>query len=541
MSGQTQFFSRPLSESASLRGEEGSPKSHFLIAPAVWLVLMCLAPAKVAAMNGFVNDFQLSPSNVVSGFSAMDAEADTLGNVYVFWKNTEEEGHSILQKRSEAGELVWQRSIVSPGFDYHTSYHSVSVATDQRRVAIAYGAVVRSDNRRKGFVVIFDSSGNTLVGPLWVDSLISPPTIGSGDVGDVVFRGDGGVSVPVQDTLWSAGHLYVVNFDSSGTSIGPPIRVDTCSGVPSSCWGVQLVRAQELPNGGFVVCWDASIRYGTELGGRVPLYRLFDSNGQSVGPVRMTTFDSLGAKYQCLQDDISPFYCSGNNGDVAVAEDGRFIIGWHSCAEVPQGWPYLKIEARVFDIAGNPVTHAFLVTDTISNSDLLVPHAGYGRGHFYLIWTDSRNTTFADGRRDTYGQKISLAGELVGPNYRLNDPAFSPRYNDENYAITAMRTGILSLWEDLRLYPDSGFNVYGQIQPDSLFGVYRPGDVVVDYSVDTQDIISMVNYIFKSGQPAMGGKKYSDISGDCTATAVDIILLVNYVFKSGPPPLPPCE
>jgi hypothetical protein len=493
--------------------------------------------------GGFVDDFRLSPSNMVSGFAAMDAEADALGNVYVIWRNTKVDGRAILQKRGETGALIWQDTIATPGFDFQTSYHSVSVARDQRRIAVGYGSVIQSSNFRKGFVAVYDSSGHLLVGPVWVDSLISPPTQNSGSVGDVVFRGDGGLSIPVKDTFWMSGDisLFVVNFDSLGLPIGEPIQVDTPAGPLTDCWGPQFVRSQELPNGGFVVCWDGHIRYLGQLGGQVPLYRLFDSSGQPSSEVRITSFDSTGQGYRCLQDVLSPFYSSGNNGDVAVAEDGRFIIGWHSCVELPSEWPYIKIQARIFDLEGHPLTRSFLVTDTISNVDYLFPHAGYGRGEFYFIWTDSRNTNIVDGRRDTYGQKISVVGDLVGPNYRLNNPAFSPQYNDENYAITVMRSGVFSAWEDLRLYPDSGFNIYAQIQPDSLFGVYWPGDIVVDYKIDAGDVIALVNYIFKSGQPAMGGRKYSDISGDCTATAVDIILLVNYVFKSGPPPLPPCE
>lgn len=62
------------------------------------------------------------------------------------------------------------------------------------------------------------------------------------------------------------------------------------------------------------------------------------------------------------------------------------------------------------------------------------------------------------------------------------------------------------------------------------------GDVNVSGTINSSDIIFLVNYVFKAGPiPACGGVS-GDVQCSGAVTSSDIIYLVNYVFKGGPPP-----
>jgi len=70
--------------------------------------------------------------------------------------------------------------------------------------------------------------------------------------------------------------------------------------------------------------------------------------------------------------------------------------------------------------------------------------------------------------------------------------------------------------------------------------VLLSGDVTNDGSVTSQDIISMVNHVFKSGPAPVPVPLVGDADCSGTLTANDIIRLVNYVFKSAGAPCNVC-
>lgn len=65
---------------------------------------------------------------------------------------------------------------------------------------------------------------------------------------------------------------------------------------------------------------------------------------------------------------------------------------------------------------------------------------------------------------------------------------------------------------------------------------YIVGDVNADGSINSSDIIYLVNYVFKGGLPPMPLNDAGDANCDLSVTSSDIIFLVNYVFRGGPKP-----
>lgn len=70
--------------------------------------------------------------------------------------------------------------------------------------------------------------------------------------------------------------------------------------------------------------------------------------------------------------------------------------------------------------------------------------------------------------------------------------------------------------------------------------VLLSGDVTNDASVTSQDIIFMVNHLFKSGPTPVPVALVGDVDCSGTLTANDVIRLVNFVFKSGASPCDVC-
>jgi len=62
------------------------------------------------------------------------------------------------------------------------------------------------------------------------------------------------------------------------------------------------------------------------------------------------------------------------------------------------------------------------------------------------------------------------------------------------------------------------------------------GDVNESGSINSADIIYLVNYVFKGGAPPTCSPTAGDVNCSGSTNSADVIFLVNYVFKGGPPP-----
>ena len=78
-----------------------------------------------------------------------------------------------------------------------------------------------------------------------------------------------------------------------------------------------------------------------------------------------------------------------------------------------------------------------------------------------------------------------------------------------------------------------------QIEP--ICPIIVTGDVDVTGTLTSTDIISLVNYVFKSGPNPMPCAASGDVNCDGGVTSTDIIFMVNHVFKSGPVPCDVCS
>lgn len=66
------------------------------------------------------------------------------------------------------------------------------------------------------------------------------------------------------------------------------------------------------------------------------------------------------------------------------------------------------------------------------------------------------------------------------------------------------------------------------------------GDVNVNGSITSADIIYLVGYVFKGGAAPLPCAAAGDVNCNGSVTSADIIYLVGYVFKGGPAPCDVC-
>ena len=63
-----------------------------------------------------------------------------------------------------------------------------------------------------------------------------------------------------------------------------------------------------------------------------------------------------------------------------------------------------------------------------------------------------------------------------------------------------------------------------------------PGDVNADAEILVTDVIYLINYLWKGGDPPQPIPSCGDIQCDGEIDVQDVIYLINYLFKGGPPP-----
>ncbi len=115
------------------------------------------------------------------------------------------------------------------------------------------------------------------------------------------------------------------------------------------------------------------------------------------------------------------------------------------------------------------------------------------------------------------GYSISPAGVISGVTSDTGLYAFTVRITENNFGT----------------YVEGQFSIH--ISPTSFI----PGDVNGDHSVDVEDLVYMVEYMFNDG-PAPAMEASADVNGDCSVDISDVVYMAEYEFLSGPAPVVGC-
>jgi hypothetical protein len=484
-----------------------------------------------------------------------DIDADTLGNFYVVWQEgitsgVGPDGKQVITRIRNDGALnkrfvvidavvngdttqgfTWPGRIdISKGGDLLAVEYARCIHPLRHQLNAASAALL--PEYQYDFVQVFDSMGAFALHEVWVDSLQPGHKAHTVDIA-LFDSGFTGVWTELTGDFYSS---YVQPFDLAGNKNGGYSRVDTCANF--SCVGPQDKRSDSW-HGGFVVTWDDLIlELGT--GEQRPVFRIYDSLGQPASPAIAAAYEST---YVADCGGSTPGYQSGYFPDVACADNGEFMLVWASCDGLVFGSYGAKPWGQIYHSDGTPKSGLILLADSAPHDAIDIKVTWGDDGNYYAAWADSRySCAQCFYPLDVFIQKVSPGGVPIGSNYIINDVRQQVA-NGYDVDIAVSRGRACVIWRDFRDYPvpDDDGAFYGQIVSVDLIGTYLHGDVNLDYMLTSADVIYLVNYVFKSGQPPMPGLLYGEVTGDCVTNSTDIIYYVNFVFKGGASLLEACS
>jgi len=136
-----------------------------------------------------------------------------------------------------------------------------------------------------------------------------------------------------------------------------------------------------------------------------------------------------------------------------------------------------------------------------------------------------------------FAQRFDTLGTPIGVNHVINNVPYALGANQGIFDAVVVDSYLVIVWMDFRDSPKTHGLLYMQTMTLSSVGRVVPGDLDVNDTINSADIIFMVNYVFKSGAYPQPQPLAADVTGNCMVNSADIIYLVNYVFKAGAPPV----
>ncbi|MCK4577001.1 hypothetical protein KAU34_11385, partial [candidate division WOR-3 bacterium] len=278
---------------------------------------------------------------------------------------------------------------------------------------------------------------------------------------------DGDFVVVWDDQRDGNGDVYGQLFDNMGNTLGSNFRIDQCPGTES-----QYDPEVSMNKNNFVVSWYDGRSYtsiykrrfnnnGTPVENEVMVNDLKGTNNQNRsaidmnanGDVVVTWRDErnpLGVYFQRLNDvgDIlgSNIYVNnGNKPDVAVSNDGSFIISYRYSRSV-----YFKMFTSGGDSIGPPAR----ASDTTYNYRYRPSIDIDSSGNFVITWYDNRNGNF-----DIYAQRFDSIGDTIGVNFRVDDDLGTSEQSYPAVAVSSEGRFIIT-WHD---YRNGDFDIFGQV------------------------------------------------------------------------------
>ncbi len=156
---------------------------------------------------------------------------------------------------------------------------------------------------------------------------------------------------------------------------------------------------------------------------------------------------------------------------------GNYLVAWEDNRHGQ--W---EIYAQLWNCAKQSVNAAVRITNNASHQ--LAPDVACGKSPTgcWVVWEDFRN-----GQWEIYGQRLTVAGALVGGNVRLTNNASIQRYptitrNPENTGCAL--ESFMVAWQDSRNSANTGTDIYIQ-QLDNL-GALCGGNLAVTNALGNQ-------------------------------------------------------
>lgn len=486
-----------------------------------------------------VDDFRINEGTIGSP-QTVHVSADRTGRFVVAWIQQKAYVKQFRLDGSIVGKLIEAPDIFEQEQKLGLHNTTVALQPDGKIILLRTMGKDSTDSQGnfypldRGYLNIFDSLGNNIVESFRPDSLPAE--------GNYRFRyywnglacdKNGNFVVAFNTNNGTCGpdnQIFFQRFYPDGSKNGNLTNLD-CGNLNECNFCIQDRSLSMNCDGRFVISWDAAH-------GQYPHAALYYPDGTPVRePFILSCGDSLVDEL-CTLPGKDHCMAMGSAPKVGIDSFGNFMTAFNGCGPDPTG---THVKARLFDSLGNERT---------PNMDIQeLEYTGYywhrpwalatQDGGYVVVWADKTLWTPDKPGVDIWAKRFNADGQQIGIKYRINNPVSSV-ISGEVFGAAISNGHLFVTWLDIRGRPEVYAGVYAQIMPVEEVGVFTPGDLNYDYSVNLTDLIGIVNYVFKGADPPEGSPLVCDVNGDCKVTLADIIYLVNYLFKGGPVPQPGC-
>lgn len=397
-----------------------------------------------------------------------------------------------------------------------------------------------------GFFHLIDSTGSPEIDPICAmgnpstfdDVWIRMPIRGC-------FSGTGiaGISMSI-DSVWV--RLYYTETDSLSPLVNPIRLPHPLAEEPE--WDGQSILERSTvmgvaDDGSFVVAW--IMRSSPELYGWHTYFVVY--NADYTPRTEVTLVECDGSPYELDS-------CKGKHAeriDLAIEPDGDFYIAMGGLDGPGYCWVRNHIWVSGYAADGTKKYGPTRVDDADSTwmdiHEKITPNiACNSQGDVLVIWADGREFADCDEAgcncwnrpRNLYAQKIDPNGNLIGPNYRINDVAGSLGVggNQIDCDMNDLDQTIFT-WNDF-----SADAIMAQLMSYKDIGTFIPGDINLSMSADIADLTFLVEHMFLGELKQFWPRDLIDINGDdAFGDIADLVYLVDYMFLGGPTPVTPDE
>ena len=166
--------------------------------------------------------------------------------------------------------------------------------------------------------------------------------------------------------------------------------------------------------------------------------------------------------------------------------DNQFLVVWADERNYATG--YGDIYGLRLTATGASIGLSFQISDAGAGSGEGFPEVVWNSTarQYLVVWSDGRD--FDTRREDIYGQRVSVAGSLVGGNFRITGAGGTAGDGHPDVAWNSTANEYFVVWDDDRNHTSRGSDIYGQrvAANGSLLGGNRrltgAGAVANDYS-----------------------------------------------------------
>ena len=226
---------------------------------------------------------------------------------------------------------------------------------------------------------------------------VSQPEVDTNASGDFVVAW---LSFQVAGPDTSFGGIEARRYDTGAIPAGAAFQVNTYTTGRQAFPDVAVTD-----DGAFLVAWRSQGSAGPDLDGRGIVARRFDDTGAA------TSDDYQVNSYTSGDQDVPT---------VAAAQDGRFLVTWHSMGSPGTDTDGFSILARQLDALGTPVGSDFQVNDSTTGGQTNPTVAAHPNRDFVVAWHSASSNGSDDSSLSIQGRRLAQDGPPIGGEFQVN-------------------------------------------------------------------------------------------------------------------------